>query len=132
MVVTMTTSADPELSEIVRAAASLVPKVAHLIERCTTEADPGCELARACGEVSSVHWALQDRLATLSRTPLVEQVDRLLAYQLQLLAQASALAFRPRSAGWYRVAARFGDGWGEPADQLIRLAADLSLKVTRD
>jgi hypothetical protein len=116
---------DRTLAEIVRAAATLVPEVARVIQRCTTSVDPGCELARACGEVASAYSALHMRLADLPRTSLVDEVDRLLNYQLHLLVQASGLAFRPRSPGWDRVAARFGDGWGEPADELIRLAARL-------
>ncbi|MGX7677637.1 hypothetical protein ACSMXN_01930 [Jatrophihabitans sp. DSM 45814] len=123
--VTTVTLADSELRPVVRAAATLVPKVAHLVERCTTEADPGSELAMMCGKLASAHVALQTQLARLPRTPLVEQVDCLINNQLKLVTQASALAFRPRSSGWYRLAAQFGEGWGDPADELIRLAARL-------
>ncbi|MDQ1731623.1 MAG: hypothetical protein QOK10_1782 [Pseudonocardiales bacterium] len=122
---TATEGSDRTLAEIVRAAATLVPKAARVIQQCTNSVDPGCELARACGEIASAYSALHLRLSDLPRTTLVDQVDRLLNYQLHLLVQASGLAFRPRGPGWHRVAANFGDGWGEPADELIRLAARL-------
>jgi hypothetical protein len=117
-------AATEELSDVVRAAAMLVPKVARLIDRCTSESDPGRELARACGEISSIHVALQLRLEVLPRTSLVLSIERLLNYQLQILRQASALAFRPRDHTWYRLAAGY-DSWGDPADEIIRLAARL-------
>lgn len=118
--------APAEVGVLVRAAATLVPKLAHCVERCTSEADPGQELARACGAVASQYLVLQRELDRLPRSGLTDEVDRLLSYQQLVLAQAANLAFRPHSAGWYRLAARFGDGWGEPADRLIQLAARLS------
>jgi hypothetical protein len=112
-----------ETAEIILAAAALVPAVARLIDRCRTEPDPGCELARACGEAASRLCGLQQRLAVQSRDGLVDEVDALLTYQARLVTEASALAFRPRGPAWNRLAQRFGDGWGPPADALIELAA---------
>lgn len=112
-----------DTADIVLAAAGLVPTVAHLIERCTTEPDPGSELARACGDVASRLCRLQRRLSEQRHDTLVDRVDALLSYQARLVTEASALAFRPRGPAWYRIAQRFGDGWGPPTEALIELAA---------
>lgn len=122
--------APAEVRVLVRAAATLVPKLARCVARCTTEADPGQDLARACGAVASSYLTLQRDLERMPRSGLVDELGRLLDYQQLVLAQAASLAFRPRSTGWYRLAARFGDGWGEPAARLIELAALLGPAVT--
>jgi hypothetical protein len=117
--------ASEETAEVIRAAATLVPTVVHLIDRCKTEPDPGSELARACGETVSKLCALQARLSDQTSNALVRQVDLLLGCQVRLLAEASALAFRPRGPAWDRVAARFGDSWGAASDAFIDLAAQM-------
>ena len=49
----MTAIDDTELRLVVLEGAALVPKVEELVQRCTTDPDPGHDLARACGEVVS-------------------------------------------------------------------------------
>jgi hypothetical protein len=116
----------PELTEIVRAAASLLPRTRRAIARCRTDPDPGGELARECGDVVREYVALWERLQVLPRDELSHRVARLLRCQMELIAQASHLAFRIHDETWPRMAAHFGDGQGAAADELLYLAADLS------
>lgn len=116
----------PELTEIVRAAASLLPRTRRAIARCRTEAEPGGDLARECGGVVREYVALWERLERVPPDELSHRVGRLLACQMELTSQAAHLAFRVRDEAWPMLAARFGDGQGSVADELLYLAADLS------
>ena len=120
----------PELTEIVRAAAGLLPRTWRAIARCRTDPDPGGDLARECGGVVREYVALWERLQALPPDDLSRRVGRLLRCQMELTAQASNLAFRIRDDAWPRMAAHFGDGQGAAADELLYLAAALSRRYT--
>jgi hypothetical protein len=122
---------DTELRLIVFEAASLVPLVRAVVQRCTTDPDPGQELARACHTVTQGYLELRKRIWAMPETPENHHVERLLNYQQHILEQAGLLAFRPRLGGhdsWAALAQRFGHHADGPGDELIRLAglADLA------
>ena len=114
-----------EVRVVVRAAATLLPRVWMIVERCRTEPDPGRDLARTCGSLSSCYNDLLERLLLLPSTELTERVDLLLRHELRLIREASLLAFRPHGPRWKGVAAAFGDGQTECSDELLQLAARL-------
>ena len=121
----MTAIVDTELRLIVLEGASLVPNVHELVQRCTTDPDPGQDLARACGQVVSDYLDLRKRLWAMPQNAQIRQIERLLDYQQQILEQGALLAFRPRlgsSGRWAALAARFGQVSDAPGDELIRLA----------
>jgi hypothetical protein len=121
----MTAIVDTELRLVVLEGASLVPRVRELVQRCTTDPDPGQDLARACGQVVSDYLDLRKRLWAMPQNAQIRRVELLLDYQQQILEQAALLAFRPRlgSGGrWAALAARFGHETDVPGEQLIQLA----------
>jgi hypothetical protein len=120
------TTSSRDLSDVICAGAALLPRVDYVVWRCRTDADPGGELARACGELVSKYCALRDRLSAMPRSALSSRVEQLLSYQQQIVRQASLLAFRPRDSHWPALATAFGDGAGAPTRELQRLAADLT------
>lgn len=119
------TAEDAELRAIVRQAATLLPAVVTSVERCRTDPDPGQDLARQCGRLGSQFAALRERLWSLPRSELVERVDTMLRLEQRVVHEASRLAFRPHTDRWFRVAASFGDGLTDSADELLHLAAQL-------
>lgn len=119
------TAADVELRAIVREAASLLPAMVAAIEHCRTDPDPGQQLARRCGELVSAFTGLRDRLYDLPPSELVDRVDAMLRFEQRIAHEASRLAFRPHTDRWLRVAASFGDGLTDSADELLQLAAQL-------
>jgi hypothetical protein len=114
---------DRELSEVITHGAALLPWVQDMVAQCTTLPDPTGDLARTVGAVASEYLALRKRLWAMPEDPLVNEVDRLLAFHQQLLEQASMLAFRPRSASWEHRAGRFGSCHTQTSDRLLELAA---------
>jgi hypothetical protein len=114
-----------EVRSIVRAAATLLPRLCAVVERCRTEDDPGCDLARACGELSSAYHRLLERTLALPTTELTERIDLLLRHELRIVREAGLLAFRPHGPRWRHLAQSFGDGQTESSDELLRLAARL-------
>jgi hypothetical protein len=119
---------DTELADIIRGGASLLPRTWRAIERCRTDPAPKGELARECGSLVREYTDLSDRARLLPRTDLADRVDRMLTCQMHTVAQASALAFRIHDSRWPSLAARFGDGQGQVSDDLLYLAAQVSLR----
>lgn len=117
---------DAELAEIIRAGATLLPRMWRVIERCRTEPAPRGDLAAECGDLVRAYTQLSERARQLPATEHTRRVDRLLDCQLHTAAYASALAFRVHDAAWPTLAARFGDGRGPVADELLDLAAEVS------
>ena len=115
---------DSELAAIIRGGATLLPRMRRAIERCRTDPAPKGDLARECGELVHAYTALSERARQLPASELADRVDRILTCQLETVAQAASLAFRIHDAGWRALAARFGDGQGPVADELLRLAAE--------
>jgi hypothetical protein len=122
---TVATDTDTVVREIVRAAATLLPRLAAVVEQCRTEPDPGRELARACGSVSSSYHQLRERLLSLPDTAMTQRLDVLLRHELRILEEATKLAYRPRTSRWPALSKAFGDGLTGPADELLLLAARL-------
>ena len=127
-----TTAIGPELADIIRHGAGMLDDVEDAIRRCRTDPDPSSELAKTCGTLVSGYLALRRTLAELPPTALTRRVDELLNYALELTGQASMLAFRPHDSHWDALAAGFGDGLGAPADELRRLDAAMTGRVTGD
>ena len=119
------TAVDVELRTIVQQAASLLPATVAVVERCRTDPDPGQDLARRCGQLGSAFARLRDQLSFLPRSELVDRVDTMLRFEQRIVHEASRLAFRPHTERWLRVAAAFGDGLTDSADELLHLAARL-------
>ena len=117
---------DAELADVIRGGATLLPRLWRAIERCRTDPAPKGELARECGNLVRAYIDLSDRLRFLPRSEIVERVDRMLICQMHTAAQASSLAFRVHDSRWPALAARFGDGQGPVADELLYLAAEVS------
>lgn len=119
-------AAEPDLREVVRQAAMLLPRLTELVRRCRTEADPGVDLARSCGALVSAWGGLRLRVQRVRQSAATAHLDELLRVQQRIVAEASQLAFREHTARWSLVAAAFGDGLTESADELLGLAAALS------
>lgn len=117
---------DPVLADIVRAGAAMLDDVTDAVRHCRTDADPSSALARSCGSLTSRYLALLRRTQALPPSALQRRVYELLNYHMELTAQASMLAFRPHDEHWPALAAGFGDGPGEPARDLRRLAVEVS------
>lgn len=117
-----TSTNDPALADIVREGASMIDDVADAVWHCRTDTDPDSALARRCGSLVSRYLTLLRRTANRPPSPMQRQVYELLNYHMELTAQASMLAFRPHDEHWAALAAGFGDGPGEPARTLRRLA----------
>jgi hypothetical protein len=111
------------VGDVVRQAATLLPRVVAVVERCRTESDPRQDLARACGTLIDEYGRLRDRLADLTTTSLIERIDAMLYLEQRVVDEAAHLAFQPRSDRWARVARSFGDGLTSSADELLALAA---------
>jgi hypothetical protein len=79
------TAPDAELRDIVREAATLLPPVVAVVERCRTEPDPRQDLARACGAVISSYAALRERLRSIPTSPLVTRVDNMLYVEQRMV-----------------------------------------------
>ena len=120
-----TPTIDRELADIVRAGAAMIDDVTDAVRHCRTDADPDSALARACGSLVSRYLALLRRVQTLPPSPMQRRVYELLNYHMELTAQASMLAFRPHDEHWAALAEGFGDGPGEPAQALRRLATEV-------
>ena len=114
-----------ELRLIVRAGATLLPQLAAAVERCRTEPDPGRDLARACGALSSAYNRLIEQLHLLPASPMTERLTLLLTHELRIVEEATLLAFRPHDHRWTALARAFGDGLTASADELLLLAARL-------
>ena len=117
---------DAELADVIRGGATLLPRLWRAIERCRTDPAPKGDLARECGNLVRAYIELSDRLRFLPRSEIVDRVDRMLICQMHTAAQASYLAFRVHDSRWPALAARFGDGQGPVADELLYLAAEVS------
>ena len=124
-------TADDLVADVVRRAATLLPVVAAVVERCRTEPDPRQDLARACGALVDEYGRLRTELAGLTPSPLVERVDQMLFLEQRIVDEAAHLAFRPRSPHWARLARSFGDGLTGSADELLALAAALPRSPSR-
>lgn len=125
-----TVKIEPELAGIIRHGAGMLEDVENAIRHCRTDPHPSPELAKTCGTLVSGYLALRLNLAVLPPSELTRRVDGLLNYALELTGQASMLAFRPHDGHWDALAAGFGDGLGEPADDLRGLAESLTGFVT--
>lgn len=121
----VTDNVDPELAEVIRAGAKLLPAVDRAIEHCRTVPDPGGGLAQECGDLVSAYLGLRKQVWKMPTSALVQKVEQLLNYEQQILQQASLLAFRPHDKYWVRLAKDFGASGG-PSDELIQLAAEVS------
>jgi hypothetical protein len=117
---------DAELADVICGGAALLPRMWRAIERCRTDPSPKGELARECGNLVRAYVELSERARLLTQTELVVRVDRMLVCQMHTAAQASSLAFRVHDSRWPALAARFGDGQGPVADELLYLAAEVS------
>ena len=117
---------DPELAQIVREGAALLDDVTDAVWHCRSDADPSSALARRCGSLTSRFLALLRRTQALPPSAVQRRVYELLNYHMELTAQASMLAFRPHDDHWPALAQGFGDGPGEPARVLRRLADQVS------
>lgn len=122
----MTDHVSAELAEVIAAGSALIPDVELVVARCRTEPDPGRDLAVECGRIASAYFALRKRLWPMPKSELRDTIEGLLNYQQQLVEQASMLAYRPHDSHWDRLASRFGAGGGAPADELARLADQIS------
>jgi hypothetical protein len=118
-------AAQPDLCVVVRQAAMLLPRLTELVHRCRTEPDPGAELARSCGALASAWTRLSEQVQQAGPSAATLHLEQLLRVQQRITVEASQLAFREHTPRWERVAAAFGDGLTDAADELLLLAAEL-------
>lgn len=119
------TDIDPELRQIIKRGAELIPQVKELVAKCTATEEATGELAHAVGTVASEYLAMRKKLWDRADEPLAAEVELLLNFHQQILEQASILAFRPRGGGhWDELAGRFGDGAGDSTKRLEQLAGE--------
>jgi hypothetical protein len=117
----------PELAGIVQQGAAMIDDADVAVQRCRREPDPDGDLARACGSLVSRYLALDRRVQALPASAATRRVHELLSFHLQIVAQASMLAFRPHDEHWAALAAGFGEDLGFPAAELRRLAAEVAV-----
>lgn len=114
---------DPELRQIIKRGAELIPRVRDLVAACTAAEEATGALAKDVGSVASEFLAMRKKLWERTGDPLASEVEGLLNFHQQILEQASILAFRPRTGGhWADLAHRFGDGSGDSTRRLEQLA----------
>lgn len=116
-----------ELAGVVRQGAAMIDDAEVAVQRCRRDPDPDGDLARACGSLVSRYLALDRRAQALPASAATRRVHELLNFHLQIVAQASMLAFRPHDEHWAALAADFGEDLGFPAAELRRLAAEVAL-----
>ena len=113
------------MAEIIQQGAAMLDDVEAAVYLCRTEPHPSSVLAKTCGSLVSSYLVLSRRLRSLRPSALSQRVAELLSYHLELTGQASMLAFRPHDSHWDALAKGFGEGLGEPAQELRRLARGL-------
>ena len=119
-----TIPADPELRSIIKHGATLMPRVYEAIARARRSDEPRGDFGKTLYDLTSEFYEMRKKLWRRPSSPLRDEVEQLLNFHQQILEQAGLLAFRPRSEHWADTAARFAaDGWADPSDRLVELAA---------